>query len=222
MSLVFRYNLNIKRTETIKLQLPDLKSSCLLLRSFEIKSDQKSFDIKLVGKDTIVSYGEAIFYQTNKFVLSDKLSQIIDADKIQVFIKNLCTAKDTNNVNLLLTFNYSKMDDGNIIFNNVYTNLNSEGLTNILSDIAKAGKHITKIVWTCPTKLSTIELVPQFETEPVWLQPIKEVANANNQVVMELTNEKYDQDLVNQLCHYNLVIPDNMEKIGVIVYGYVH
>jgi hypothetical protein len=193
------------------------------LRSFDIKSDNKSFDIKLKGKDTIVSYGEAVFYQTTCFDLTDKLAQIIDVDKLTVEVKNLCTAKDANTVNLMMKFNYSKLDDGNIIFNGIYTNLNAEGLSNILTEIGKSGKHITKIVWTSSHKLSSIEFTPQFETEPVWLKPIKEVANAQNQIVMDLMDdEKYEPDFINQLCYYTLSVPDNLEKIGVIVYGYNH
>lgn len=222
MSLIFRYNLSLKRSEIRKLDLPDLKSSCLILRSFEITSDQKSFDIKLTGKDTILSYGEAVFYQSTKFDLSDKLSQIIDSDKIQVQVKNLCTSKDANMVNLSMTFNYTKMNDGYIIYNNTYTNLNPEGLATILHDISHAGKHITKFVWTSPNKLSSIELIPQFASEPEWLQSIKEVANNQNQIVMDLNDPKYDPDLVNQLCYYTLTVPDNLEKLCVIVYGYDH
>lgn len=223
MSLTFHYNLVLKRNDTRKIILPDLKSSCLLLRSFEIKSDHKAFDIKLIGKDTIVSYGEAVFYQTSHFDLSGKLSQIIDADELQVMVKNLCTPKDSSNVNLLLTFNYSKLDDGVIIFNNIYTNLNAEGLANIIADLSKAGKHLTKFIWTSPNKLSSIELIPQFETEPIWLKPIKEISNNNNQIIMDLMdNDNYDGDFVNQLKYYNLSVPDNIEKLGVIVYGYHH
>lgn len=221
MSLEFRYNLALKKNEIRKIELPNLKSSCLLLRSFEIKSEHRSFDIKLVGKDTIISYGEAVFYQTNNFDLADKVTQIIDADKLQVIIK--CAAKDNNNVNLLMKFNYSKLDEGNIIFNNVYTNMNQEGLASILSDIMGAGKYVNKIIWTSPNKLSSIELTPQFETDKEWITSVKELANNQNQIVMNLTdNEKYDPDLVSQLSYYTLSIPDNIEKLGVIVYGYHH
>jgi hypothetical protein len=175
----------------------------------------------MVGKDTILSYGEAVFYQSSKFDLSDKISQIIDAEKIHVVIKNLCTAKESNTVNINLTFNYDKIDDGVIIYNATYTNLNTEGLANILTDISKAGKYITKVIWTSPNKLTSIELNPQFETEPKWLSPLKEIANSNNQIIMDLANtDKYDSDLVNQLIYYTLSVPDNLEKIGIIVYGY--
>jgi len=221
MSLVFHYNLVLKRNDTRKILLPDLKSSCLILRSFEIVSEHKAFDIKLIGKDTIISYGEAVFYQSNKFDLSGKLSQIIDAGELQVIIKNLCNPKDLSNINVLLTFNYSKLDDGIIIFNNVYTNLNPEGLSDIMSDLNNAGKYITKFIWTSPNKLSSIELLPQFKTEPIWLKPIKELANANNQIIMDLMDtKKYDPDFSDLLKYYNLVIPDNIEKLGIIVYGY--
>lgn len=221
MSQTVTYQLSLKRTETRKIELPNLKSKCLLVRSFEIRSDQKTFDIKISGADTILSYGEAVFYQASKFDLSDKISQIVDAERVFVTIKNLCTSKEANNVNMTLIFYYTKMDDGNIIFNNIYPNLNVEGLSSIIGDITTCGKIVTKIIWTSPNKLSTIELIPQFETEPQLYTPIKEVVNGQNQVVMNLTDHKYNPHLLDQLKYYSLVLPDNLEKLGVIVYGYV-
>ena len=219
MSMIFKYNLNLKRGETKKLELPNLKDSSLLLRKFSIVSDHKSFDFKLVGKETIFSYGEAVFYQANTFDLSDQIAQILDSDMLTMIIKNLCTGKDANTVSLTISLIYSKTD-GNIIFNNAYTNLAPDGMSNILEDVRKAGKHITKIVWTSPNKLTSLELKPEFESEPNWLQPIKAIANQNNQIVMDLSTENYDPDFIHQLKYYNLTFPDNLEKLGLIVYGY--
>lgn len=223
MSLAFHYHLELKKNETQKLHLPNLKSECLLLRSFEINSEYKSFEIKLTGKESIVSYSEAVFYRSNHFDLSENLSQIIDAEYIVVTVKNICTAKDANVVRLSMTFHYSKRNEGNIIYNNVYTNFNTEGMATILSDIASAGKHVTQIVWTSPNKLTSLELLPKFESDPIWLKPIKEITDSHNQIVMDLTDpEKYDPNLISQLLHYRLNVPENVEKIGVIVYGYHH
>lgn len=221
MSLTFKYNLTLKRSETKQLELPNLKSSGLLLRTFTLTSDQKSFDIKLVGKETIFSYGEAVFYQANTFDLSDQIAQIIESDTLKMTIKNLCNGKDATTVTLSIILNYTKTD-GNIIYNNTYTNLNPDGLANILEDINKAGKHITKIVWTSPNKLTSLELKPQFESEPHWLESMTAVANNNNHIIMDLSDEKYDPDFMNQLRYYTLNFADNIEKLGLIVYGYVN
>jgi hypothetical protein len=201
-----------------------LKSSCLLLRSFEIDSEYKSFDIKIKGNDTIASYGEAVFYHSNMFDLSDKMAMIIDADAINVELRNLGNAstKEANILKINLTFNYSKLNDGNIIFNNVYTNLNPEGLNTILSDISNAGKHVTKIIWTSSQKLTSLEFKPQFETDPEWLKPVREITDSQNHIIMNLTDDvKYDPDFVNQLSYYTLCVPPDLEKLGVIVYGYL-
>lgn len=100
--------------------------------------------------------------------------------------------------------------------------MNPDGLANILEDIRKSGKHITKLVWTSPKKLSSIELKPQFESEPNWLNPVKVVANKNNQIVMDLSKEEFDPDFVDHLKYYILNVDENLEKLGVIVYGYVN
>lgn len=218
--LAIKYNMTLKRGETKKLELPNLKSSGLLLRKFAITSEQKSFDIKLVGKETIVSYGEAVFYQSNIFDLSDQIALIVDSDTISMTVKNLCAGKDLNTVNLLITFSYVKTD-GNIIYNNTYTNLNPEGLGNIIDDIRKAGKYLTKIIFTSPNKLSGIDFRPQFESEPGWLNPISATSNKNNQVILDLSSEEYG-NFSSELRHYILGLPDNVDKLGVIVYGYVN
>ena len=221
MGMNFKYNLILKRGETKKMELPNLKYSGLLLRKFSISSDQKAFDIKLVGKETIFSYGEAVFYHNSSFDLSDQIAQIIDSDTLSMTIKNLCTGKDNNTVNLGVTLNYTRTE-GNIIYNNTYTNLNPDGLANILEDIRKAGKHITKIIFTSPNKLSLMELKPQFEADPKWLDPHKIMVNQQNQIVIDLSQDEYDPDMIHQLKYYTLSFSDNLEKLGVIVYGYVN
>ena len=221
MSLAFKYNLTLKRGETKTLELPNLKSSGLLLKKFSFVSDQKCFDIKLVGKENILSYGEAVFYQSSSFDLSDQIAQIVDSDTLRMIIKNLCVGKDAATVNLTICLNYARTD-GNIIYNNTYTNLNPDGLANIMEDIKKAGKYITKIVWTSPNKLTSLEMRPQFESEPKWLEPVAAVADKNNQIVMDLSDEKYDPDFITQLKYYNLNFPDNIERLGLIIYGYVN
>jgi hypothetical protein len=221
MSLTFKYNLSLKRGESKILELPNLKSSGLLLKQFSLVSDHKSFDIKLYGKDNILSYGEAVFYQATAFDLSDQVAQIIESDILRMGIKNLSTGKDASTVSLTVVLNYDKTE-GNIIYNNTYTNLNPDGLQNIMEDIKKAGKYITKIVWTSPNKLSSLEFRPQFESEPKWLEPIIVTANKNNQIVIDLSDERYDPDFISQLKYYVLGFSDNIEKLGLIIYGYVN
>ncbi len=220
MSIEFKYNLTLKRAETRTLDLPNLKSSGLLLKKFSLISDHKSFDLRLAGKETILSYGEAVFYQSNNFDLSDQTAQIVDSDTLKMIIKNLCTSKDANTVNLTINLNYTKTD-GNIIYNNIYTNLNADGLSNIMEDIKKAGKYITKIVWTSPNKLTSLELKPHFESEPKWLNVISVMANGNNRITMDLSDDKYSADFISQLKYYTLNFPDNIEKLGIIIYGYI-
>lgn len=221
MSMNFKYNFILKRGEIKKIELPNLKYSGLLLRKFSIISDQKAFDIKLNGKETIFSYGEAVFYHNSCFDLSDQIAQIIDSDTLTMTIKNLCTGKDNNTVNLAVTLNYLRTE-GNIIYNNTYTNLNPEGLANILEDIRKAGKHISKIIFTSSNKLSSLELKPQFEADPKWLDPHKILVNGLNQIILDLSKDEYDPDMMNQLKYYTLSFSDNIDKLGVIVYGYVN
>jgi hypothetical protein len=223
MSIDIAYRVSLKKTETKKFELPDLKSSHLFLKSFEVVSDVKSIEIKISANDknTIIAYGEAVFHKSTDFDLSEKISSIIDADALYVTVRNLCSTKETNVVNVKIIFRYAQTLNNLIVYNNMYNNLTPDILPNILSDIHKCGKHITKIIWTSPNRIGGLELVPQFESNPSWLVPIKEFANEQNQIIMDLTDSKrYDPNLINQLKYYNLVVPDNVEKLGVIVYGF--
>lgn len=220
--LSLEYQLVLKKNEMKKFALPNHKFSGLLLSSFSVTCDQKALDIRLTGKDTIVAYGEAVLYYCNEFTLDDKLIQVMEADKIYMSVKNLCVAKDVNSVSVTMTFNYNKNKHDNIIFNNTYTNLTSEGLHNMLCDISGAGKYVNKIIWTSPNKLTSFELVPQFKSTPECIKTITVTANDSNQIVMNLLDPEYDADLVGQLVHYNLVIPTTIDKLGIIVCGYIN
>lgn len=219
MSVSIKYDLVLKRSEVKRIELPNLKSNGLLLKKFTMISEQKSFDIKLVGKETIISYGEAVFYQSNIFDLNDQLALIVDSDTISMIVKNLCVGKDAG-VNLSIVLDYVKTD-GNIIYNNTYNNLNAEGLANIVEDIRKAGKYLTKIIFTSPNKLSSINFKPQFIADPAYLNQITVNSDRNNHVIMDLSNDEYG-NFSSESRHYILSIPDNIEKLGVIVYGYIN
>jgi hypothetical protein len=222
-AIVFTYDITLKKGETRTLELPNLKSQCLVLHSFKVKSDHKTFDIKLIGKQTILSLSEAVFYHLDTFDLANQVAQIVDADPLTITIKNMCTTKDANTVSLTITLNYI-VHTGTIIYNNIYNNMNSEGLATILNDVRNAGKYITKIVWTSPQKLSSIEFHPQFGSNPGWLEPILVTANQHNQVIMDLSNqdESYDSDVINQLRYYTMTMANNVEKLGVVVYGFAN
>lgn len=231
----FTYQISLKRGETKKYELPNLKSSGLMLQNFTVifKGEHRAirtYDIKIIGKETIVSYGEAVLYQTQTcdsseqitFDLAEQVTQIVESDGLTMMIKNLSTVKDVVNSCLEIVLCYKKTQ-GTVIFNNVYTNLNPDGMFGILEDIRKAGKHITKVIFTSSSKLSTFELTPQFSAEPVWLKPITILADQKNQIVIDLSDEKYDAEFINNLKYYILTPPStNVEKLGLIVYGYSH
>jgi hypothetical protein len=163
-----------------------------------------------------------VFHQTDSFDLSDQVSQIVESDILTLTVKNLTTGKDATTVNCNIILSYQRTE-GNIIYNNTYTNLNPDGLANILEDIRKSGKYITKIYFTSPEALSGIELEPQFKSDPEWLNPIKLTRDSqHNHIVVDLSNQEWDADFVENLRYYRMVLPDNVEKLCVVIHGYVH
>ena len=219
MGITFEYNLTLKRNETKNFNFPNLKSNGLVLKTFSMDSTSKMLDVKLKGKDNIFSYGEAVLYNTTSFDLSDQISQIIESDELLFTVKNLGYDKDLHKIDIKVTLLYDRAD-GDIIYNNMYTNLNEEGMAHVIDDIRKAGKHITKIIFTSPNKMSALRFIPQFKSDPEWLSEINALPNNKNQIVIDLSDEKYDADFVDHLKYYYLIAPDNVERLGLIVYGY--
>jgi len=101
----FKYDLTFKRNDFKVLELPNLKSNSQTLRSITIDSANKSFDLKLKGSGkTIITYGEAVFYQKQTFDLSDQAAQIINSDFLELFIKNMSKGKETVKCTILLSY----------------------------------------------------------------------------------------------------------------------
>ena len=83
----------------------------------------KKLDHKIIGQISIVSYGEAILYQTTQFDLTDKLSQIIDAEK-DGFGSRIYARPEQMPVMLNLSLIFLiEFVEGFIIYNNIYTNM---------------------------------------------------------------------------------------------------
>jgi hypothetical protein len=226
MNRDIRYTLTMRRGETRQFELPDFRSSWQILKYLSVESDRKTYDIKLIGKETICSYGEAVFYHTSKFDLSDKMPQIADAEKIKLVIRNITDGKDSSTpltIGIVLTY---VKTPGSLIFNNTYVNLNPEGLATIIDDIIKSGKHLSKVIMTSPNKLNLIELKPQFESDPLLLKPIKLSADCQNHVILDFeemeSNGQFEYDVQSSLKYYNICVSENIEKIGILVYGYVN
>lgn len=210
----FTYNLVLRRNESRSIDLPELASIGQFLHKIIVHCEHRELDLKLMGKETLLSCGEAVLYHKNTFDLSNQKTNIVDSEKIKLTIKNLSGIKDPSNKITLIMIYYQV--EGNIIYNNVYTNLNVDGMNDIINDIIKAGKHPIKLVFTSPNKLSSLELIPLLESNPIWLQPITLTASDNNQITLNLTT-----DLICQLRFYTIKLSDNIEKLGVIVYGFV-
>lgn len=220
MSITFTYNLLLKRGSDVKnIKLPILKESDLIPKKMIVKSEQKMLEIKMIGKETILSIGESILYQKSEFDLANQISQIIDCDQLELVIKNLCADKNVPTVPVTIILNYEKTHS-NIIYNNIYQNLSPDTLKAILEDIAKTGKYISKIVFTSPNHLSSIKLTPQFESTPQWLKPIELISNNRNEIIIDMSSEMFDPDLINQLKYYTLTLADNVDRLGLVIYGF--
>ena len=67
--------------------------------------------------------------------------------------------------------------------------------------------------------MTGLEFKPLFECDPKWIESIKLCADAHNWIVMDMMSDDYFE-LMDHLSYYQLVVPENTDKLGVIVYGY--
>jgi hypothetical protein len=225
MSLTVTYPVTIKRNDSIKLELPNLKSSCLIpIKLNFVFLESKSFDIKLSGKETILSLGEAVLLQSTTFNLSDYQSLICESpDTLELTIKNLNTGSSRDH-SLTVHITYEK-HSGHLIYHSLYGNLTPDTFRQILCDIRKSGKYINRIILTSSSKLTAITLNPILTTTPEWLQTYNLLADANNQIVINLSGDDFDQEFIDQLRHYELIIPESTDsnmKLGLLIYGFAN
>ena len=214
----FQYSLQLKKGETTKLVLPDMKYDSYFLTNMTISGkDHTLSEIKLTGKDPLLTINEALFYQSSSFNFQDQLSQIIASPELILTLKNLNNAKDVPFISINVDLTYSKVE-GNIIYSNCYINLNVEGVSGILDELKKLSKHITKLAFVSPNKLSSIEFKPLCTSLPEQYPHHTFIVDSYNKIIIDI-NET-DPYLIDNLKYYSLVVPDNIEKLGIIVYGF--
>lgn len=215
---LFTYTLNIKRGDSTKLTLPNMKYESLFLTEISVSGQNYTqTEIKLIGKEPIITINEAVFYHSQTFSLKDQLSQITSANELILSVKNLNSNKDIPFITIVMTLTYSKIE-GNIIFSNSYINLNVEGLSGIMEELKKLGKYVTKIIWVSQNKLTSLEFKPLCTSVPEIYPVYKFIADSHNKIIIDL--RAVDSLYIEDLKHYTMILPENIEKLGIIVYGF--
>ena len=221
------YNLYIKQKETLKIQLPSLKFQNKFLSSFNFESDYKSFEIKIIGKDNIATYGEASLSISNVFSLKHCITSILNSDLIFVSITNTSIGKDTLNklLNFKLIFSYDDVEYRKL-YENTYSCANAETFATILNDIKPYSQKTQKIIFT---NCSILKLTPQFlcrdtksntETSIIDVLEFQDTADTG---IIEFNTPDFFSDDIN---YYNLTLElkqnneNDVNKFGMIVYGF--
>jgi hypothetical protein len=183
-----------------------------------LTSNLKQLEIEVTGRGAIFKLNESIFYDNTIIDLTEYSSQIISSNELIMNVKNVNIAinKDgqTNIISIKLTY---KPYNGGIIFSNSYVNLEKKGLSDIIDELSKVSKYVTKIVFTSPSKLSSIDLVPLCKSIPEQFKSYTYIANSDNKIIIDLNEHK---SFIENIKYYSLNLQEDLDKLCVVVYGF--
>lgn len=145
----------IKKAESLKVSIPNFKSSCLLPTKLRLNVQELEFSL-LSGNNTLVKYTEPYFRIYNEIDLSDFRAKINDGEDLSLAVKNLAKGE----LHLLITIIYEKQL-GNIIYTNTYYD-NQVNFEQCLTDIEIAGQ-LTQLIIDADSVIKSIILDPIYK-----------------------------------------------------------
>lgn len=230
MAIVFTFNKQIEKNETIKFELPNLRYCSSFLSKISLDSNHKEYDIKLIGNDTITSLNESILLIMSEINLLNFTQQIVESSDLFIQVKNLYTKPDKNKatLNLKIVCEYVKLNH-NILYSNMINNPSKESMSDICNELYKLNltKNLSHIVFTFESNVKSISFLPKCTSSPniitrfdydnsINLNSQTNDSNSNhNKIIVDLT-----KDLLRFIKLYDIIYEgDDLNKIGVIIYG---
>lgn len=223
----------IKKGESVKLPIPNFKSSCLLPTKLKFTNQELEFSLVAVN-NTLIKYAEPYFRVYNEIDLADLMSKINDGEDLTMVIKNLAKGE----LLLGITVTYEKQL-GNIIYTNTYHD-NQVNFDHCLDDIEIAGQ-LTQLIIDAESPISSVILDPIYRLRPVKGNTESELdmeafSNWSNSLAIQnakpstrITIDFTDNDLINYvkfLRFYRLKVvfadveKNSSPKMHLVCYGY--
>ena len=209
----FKYTTKLLKGESVKLLLPNIKYNFKVLSYITFESQSNQFEAKIIGKDTIASFSEAIFYYTKSFDLSVQQHQITISEDVYLQLKNLAS-KDP--LTITCTMLYRPAHE-RMLYNNTYSSFTRDVHSDIINEIFTSSKHITKIIFTSPNELTSIEFAPICDSTPSMYESYEYEPDDEDKHVIIIENP--DPIFISELQQYKFITQDNLDKLGVTVYG---
>lgn len=216
----FTYDLSLNKNETLKLELPNLRHNNMIISKVDFSSNSNEYEAKLCGKDTIAIFNEALFFVFKDFDLKNYQHLISDSECIYFNIKNLITVKDKLYLKLKLNIYYTTVDPY-ILYTNVIKNPTHDTLLDIIKEInnIKNKKKISNIVFTTDNNLNFIKFTAVCESSQLYFKDyLFKSDNPNNECINYIDCE-LDIKLVTNIIQYKIEVPEDIIKLGVIIYG---
>lgn len=172
-------NYKIKKAETEKIALPNLKESCLLPTKIKFSVQELEFSLFSLN-NSLFRYGEPYFRVFDEIDLSDYRNKIGEGDDLTMMVKNLSKKE----LDLGITIVYEKQV-GNIIFINTYHD-NQVNFDRCLEDFSGAG-YITQLIIDAEQPISSVILDPIYK-----IKPKTPISNGSSETTDEETVDPID------------------------------
>ena len=179
----------------------------------------KQLEIKLVGKGDLLNINESVLLYKNEFSFEGMSNNIFEAPNIRLEIKYIGNDFKTLH-NVKATFTYSKYEE-RILYNNIYSSIDNEGLNNILNDVKKVLQtgRCKNIVFVSDKSVNCVKFIPKFVCSEDILDTYQLIKNIDTS--LNLIKFDIPDFFIENINSYNLDVDiENGGKLGVCINGY--
>lgn len=162
----------IKKAETEKIPIPNLKSNCLLPTKIKFSVQDLEFTL-LSLNNPLLRYGESYFRVFNEIDLADYKNKIAEGEDLTMTVKNL----GKKELILGITIVYEKQVGNVIYFNSYYSD--QINFDKCLDDISNAGQ-VTQLILDADQPISSVVLDPIYKLTPNQEQTTVDLAQFSN------------------------------------------
>lgn len=182
-----------------------------------IECSETCFNMSLVGKTEILNVGEAVFMLTKKIDLdlySYQLHQCIDND-LTLHIKNTQKKYQSQSFKLKICVKYSVYKE-KIIFNNVYTSVDSDSLIQIYNDFKQYLNRCTRIKFTSNCIITKICFNSLYCDTNLNIPSYNYIANVDNEFIL---CKEFKNNILNYTLNVELTNEGKNTLFGILIYG---
>ena len=180
-----RYSENLKKSDCIELDLPDMREKYLIPNKIHIESNGKIEFCLNSNKTSILKYSESYFKSFQEVSLKDYHTKLSDGEKFQVTIRN----QHREPQDIVVQIDYIPFT-GNILFTQTNT---PETIRTAPENFLSNYGQITRLMFTSDSLIKTIKITPIYSSDSKnWIE----------ETVLEVGQKDYTLDLTRDYRKY--------------------